>query len=235
MRMALTALHRFDESDLNPHEIIIYRARLNFFAFLLYIKFYILLLLLGFGILVFSYLYRETVGFLIDETITGGIFLFAGIFIIFGGYKFFYLFLDWLYDEDIISNQRVIDYNQKFLFSKDLTTASMRSIENIILIQDGFIQTFFNFGTLDVQTSGLGTHAKLGDKSQYLVMDFISRPRQVQQLIDEISYRIKKEVEVDPDEVMIKCGLKKGNLEEYFIVKKSGHWRVRVRKLMGWE
>ena len=41
--------------------------------------------------------------------------------------------------------------------------------------------------------------------------------------------------EVDPDEVMIKCGLKKGNLEEYFIVKKSGHWRVRVRKLMGWE
>lgn len=232
--MAFTALHRFGQEDLNPNEIIIYRAHLSFIAFLLSSKLFILSLLFGGAILVLSFLYRNTIGFLIDEAITVGIFLFAGMFILWGGYKFFYRFIDWLYDEDIITNQRVIDYNQKFLFSKDLTTASMRSIENIILVQKGFIQTFFNFGTLDVQTSASGTHSRPGELGQYLVLNDISRPRQVQQLIDEIAYRVKREVAVDRDEVLIKSGLKAGSLEEYFIVKKSKGWQNRVKKLMGW-
>lgn len=232
--MPITALHRFGPKDLNPNEIIIYRAHLNFIAFLLSSKLFILFLLIGFGILFLSFWYRESIGFLIDETITGGIFLFAGIFLVYGGYKFAYRFIDWLYDEDIITNQRVIDYNQKFLFSKDLTTASMRSIENIILIQDGVIQTLFNFGTLDVQTSASGTHGKPGELGQYLVLNDISRPRQVQQLIDEISYRIKREVEVDREEVLIKSGLIKGDLDDYFVVKKTRGWKGRVKKLLNW-
>ncbi|MGE3279288.1 MAG: hypothetical protein AB7J40_05940 [Candidatus Altimarinota bacterium] len=232
--MALTALHRFNEEDLNPGEVIIYRAHLNFIAFLLSSKFFILSLAVGIAILVISYLYRETIGFLIDGTITVGVVLFASGFLLWGGIKFFYRFIDWLYDEDIITNQRVIDYNQKFLFSKDLTTASMKSIENIILVQKGFIQTFFDFGTLDVQTSASVTHARPGEIGQYLVLNDISRPRKIQQLIDEIAYRVKKEVEVDPDEVLIKCGLKKGSLEEYFVVKKTKGWQGRVKKLMNW-
>jgi len=232
--MALTALHRFGTSDLNPGEIIIYRAHLNFMAFLLSSKFFVLSLSLGIAILVLSYLFQERVGFLIDDAITVGVFMVAGLFILWGGYYFSRRFIDWWYDEDIITNQRVIDYNQKFLFSKDLTTASMRSIENIILIQNGFIQTFFNFGTLDVQTSASGTHGRPGELAQYLVLNHISRPRQVQQLIDEISYRVKREVEVDRDEVLIKSGLKEGSLEEYFVVKKTKGWRSRVRKLLNW-
>jgi len=232
--MALTALHRFSEDDLNPHEVIIYRAHLNFISFLLSSKFFILSLAFGLAILLLSFLFRETVGFLIDETITIGVVLVAGIFLAWGGYKFFYRSIDWWYDEDIITNQRVIDYNQKFLFSKDLTTANMRSIENIILIQDGFFQTFFNYGVLDVQTSATGGHGGLAGKGSYLVMNDISRPKQVQQLIDEISYRAKREIEIDPEEVLIKSGLKRGDLTEYFIVKKTRGWQNRVRKLMGW-
>lgn len=231
--MALTALHRFGQEDLNPGEVIIYRARLNFVAFLLSSKFFVFSLLFGGAVLVLSFVYREVIGFLIDETITIGIVLFSGFFLVWGGYKFFSRFIDWLYDEDIVTNQRVIDYNQKFLFSKDLTTASMKSIENIILTQKGFIQTFFDFGTLDVQTSASGTHGRPGELGKYLVLNDISKPRKVQQLIDEIAYRVKKEVEVDPDEVLIKCGLKKGNLEEYFVIKKTKGWQEKVRKLIG--
>lgn len=232
--MAITALHRFGTDDLNPNETIIYRAHLNFISFIVSSKFFILSLALGIAILAVSFVYRTTIGFLIDETITIGVIMVAGIFLGWGGYKFFHRSIDWWYDEDIITDQRVIDYNQKFLFSKDLTTASMRSIENIILIQDGLLQTLFNYGVLDVQTSATGGHGGVGGKGNYLIMNDISRPKQVQQLIDEIAYRAKREIDIDPDEVLIKSGLKKGDLTEYFVVKKTKGWRKRVMKLMGW-
>lgn len=205
--MALTALHRFGPEDLNPDEEIIYRARLNFVAFLVSIKLWLFLIFVAIAIISLSYLFRAEIGFLIDSTITLGITLFALLFLIPGLYEFFYLFVDWLYDEDIITNQRVVDYNQKFLFSKDLTTANMKSIENVILEQGGVLQTFFNFGNLSVQTSAAGAYARPGDFGKYLVLQNISRPKQVQRLIDEIAHRVKKEVVVDKDEVLRVCGL----------------------------
>lgn len=205
--MALTALHRFGPGDLNPGEEIIYRARLNFVAFLLSIKVWLLLIIVGVGILVLSYFFRADIGFLIDSTITIGVVLFSLLFLIPGLYEFFYLFIDWLYDEDIITTQRVVDYNQKFLFSKDLTTASMKSIENTILEQAGVLRTFFNFGNLSVQTSAAGAYTTPGAFGKYLVLENISRPKQVQRLIDEIAHRVKKEVHVDKDEVLKLCGL----------------------------
>jgi|CXWL01.1.fsa_nt_gi hypothetical protein len=203
--MALTALHRFGPEDLNPEEFIIYRARLSFVAFLLSLKLWVLMMLLAFFVLVSAYWYRTSVGFFIDPTITLGISLVFLLLFLPGAYRFSVRLIDWLYDEDVITNQRVIDYNQKFLFSKDLTTANMRSVEDIILTQNGFIQTFFNYGDLSVQTSGLRNAPE--EFSRYLILSHISRPKQVQRLIDEVAHRVKKEVVIDKDEVLKLCGL----------------------------
>lgn len=235
LSMALTALHRFGPGDLNPNEQIIYRAHLHFVAFLISSKTWIVLIGVGIAILILAFLFHAQIGFFMDRTITIGVFLFVSLFLVYPGYRLAVRFVDWIYDEDIITNQRVIDYDQKFLFSKDMSTASMKSVEDIILHQAGFIRNFFNYGTLDVQTPASGSHSVPGQIGKYLVLYDVARPVQVQRLIDEIVYRVKRSITVDPEEVLISCGLKSGDLDQYFVVKKTGHWKDRVKKLLGWK
>lgn len=229
--MPLTALARFGHDDLNPNEVIIYRARLNLVAFLLSARVAIISFIVGVLILFAAYWYADFIGFFEDGTITIGVLVFAAVFLLYGIYGFSVRFVDWLYDEDIITNQRLVDYNQKFLFSKDLTTANMKEIQNIILNQDGFIPTIFDYGTLDIHTSSSAT-ARHAGSANYLIMDDISHPKKVQRLIDEVAFRVKKEIDIDRDELLIMCGLKKGNLDEYFVVKKTRDWKKRVRELL---
>lgn len=235
LSMPLTALGRFSHEDLNPGEIIIYRARLNFIAFMLSSKTWIVIFGVGVLVLLGAFIYGDIIGFLQDDTITLGVSLFAAVFLLWGGYGFSVRLIDWLYDEDIITSQRVVDYNQKFLFSKDLSTANLKEIQNIILNQEGIFPTIFNYGTLDIQTSSSATAAHRGQVDQYLILDDISRPKNVQRLIDEVAFRVKKDVVIDRDELLIMCGLKKGDLNEYFVVKKARGWKSRVRKLLKWE
>jgi len=230
--MSLTALHRFGDDDLNPKEVVIYRARLHFIAFIVSSKTWIVLSLIGFVILFYAYLYRSSIGFLQDTTITIGVILFASLFLLYGGYKFSVRFIDWLYDEDIITNQRVVDYNQKYLFAKEVSTANMKAIEDVILVKKGILRTFFDYGTLDIQTSATARITGPNGLGKYLLLEDIAQPKRVQHLIDNIAFRVKKEVTIDPDELLIGCGLLEGNLEEYFIVKKSVHWKERIRKLV---
>lgn len=233
--MKLTALHKFGDDDLNPKEFVIYRARLNFFAFLFTSKVWIFLILVGFAILILALIYGDSIGFMIDPTITWGIWIFALIFLLYGGYRLSIRFIDWLYDEDIITNQRIIDYNQEFLFAKEVSTASMKSVEDVILVQKGILKILFDYGTLDVQTSASAKSVSADGLGRWLLLEDISKPKAVQHLIDQIVYRVKKEVSIDAEELLISCGLINGDLNEYFVVKKTGKWRLRVKKLLGWD
>lgn len=206
--MPFTALHRFGPSDLNPNEEIIYRARLNFVAFMIFGSRSFFALLFGVILTITVLTFRNEIGFFEVESITLGISLFLGSFLLYSLYRFSIRLVDWLYDEDIITDQRVIDYNQKYLFSRDQTTANMKGVQHITLVQNGFIRNFFNYGSLQVHTVG-GNRVALRDENpeHYLIIENISKPKQVQRLIDEISYRAKREVAIDKDEVLKACGL----------------------------
>lgn len=202
--MALTALHRFDEDDLNPDEVIIYRAHLSFVAFLMsaipsIIEIAGALLTIG-----LAFWYRKDIGFLDDEIVTFGILVAFGGFLAYGTYRFSVRLIDFIYDEDVITNQRVIDYNQKFLFSRDQSTANMNAITNTILNQSGILRTLFDYGILQVQTAASDIS---GGASNYLILHDVKRPKQIQRLIDEISHRVKSRTEIIPAEVLKACEL----------------------------
>lgn len=207
--MPLTALHRFGPNDLNPSEEIIYRAHLNFVAFMIFGSRAFFEMLFGLALLALAFWFRQSIGFLEDRTITIGVFLFTGSIILFNFYRFSIRLIDWIYDEDIITNQRVIDYNQKFLFARDLTTANMRAIQHISLVQNGFVKNLFNYGSLQVHTVGGAHHVGEGEheNTRYLTIENISRPKNVQRLIDEIAHRVKQDVRVNKEEVLKACGL----------------------------
>ncbi len=236
--MPLTALHRFGPEDMNPGEFVIYRAHLSLPAFILRSKAGVFVFSLGILIFVLAFWYRSTLGFLSEASITLGITVFALIPLIYGAYLFGVKFIDFLYDEDVITNQRVIDYNQKFLFSRDLATANMKSVENVNLIQAGVLRTLFDYGTLEVQTAsssrsrGGGTTSGLG---RFLLLEDVKYPGKVQRLIDEVATRVKEGIRFDREEMLIVCGLKQGNLDDYFVVKKTRGWKSRVKKLLSWE
>ncbi len=233
--MPITALHRFGPADMNPGEIVIYRAHLSFPAFMIRSKPGFFYMLLGILLLFLAWFYGDSVGFLQDTTVTLGFLIVAIIPFLYGFVRFAIILIDWLYDEDVITNQRVIDYNQKFLFNREQSTANMKSVENVILFQKGIFRTLFDYGSLDVQTAASSRRPRSGDLNEFLLLDDVKHPKKVQRLIDEIANRVKNGVPIDREEMLIMCNLKQGDLEEYFVIKKSKGWRQRVRKLMGWK
>lgn len=233
--MPLTALHRFGPEDMNPGEIVIYRAHLSFVAFLMRSKPGFFFMLIGLVVFVLAWMYGDAIGFLVDSTVTVGILLFASLPFLYGLIRFKIILVDWIYDEDVITNQRVIDYNQKFLFDREQSTANMKSVENVILFQKGIMRTLFDYGSLDVQTAATSRRPQSGDLNQFLLLDDVKHPKKVQRLIDEIANRVKNGIPVDREEMLIMCGLKKGDLGDYFIVKKSRGWKGRVKKLLKWK
>lgn len=202
--MPLTSLHRFDEDDLNPDEFIIYRAHLSFVAFFIVSIPTIVEIIGSLLFLGLAFWYRHEIGFFDDAAVTFGILIAFGGLLMYGSFRFSVRLIDYIYDEDIITNQRVIDYNQKFLFSRDQSTANMNAITNTILNQSGVLRTLFNYGMLQVQTAASDIS---GGASDYLMLHDVNRPKQIQRLIDEISHRVKSRTAIVPDEVLKICEL----------------------------
>lgn len=163
---------------------------------------------MGIGIVVLAFVFRDAVGFLQDQSVTIGVLIFSGLPFIVGLYQMTLRLIDYLYDEDVITNQRVIDYNQKFFFSKEQSTAHLKTIENVNLIQDGIFRSLFNYGTLQVQTAASDTFTPVGQKPRFLLLDDVRNPRNIQRLIDELASRVKEGRDIDKEELLQVCGLK---------------------------
>jgi len=67
--------------------------------------------------------------------------------------KFFSLFTDYYLDILIVTNQRVIDVEQKGLFARDIANATLENAQDIKIEMLGIIPTFFRFGNLYFQTA----------------------------------------------------------------------------------
>ncbi|GEM_PF-5521663 len=202
--MPLTALDRFSAEDLNPQETIVYRTHISFAEFFIRSIPFFFTIVLGILVLFLASFYGSRIGFPEQSFTTFGVFLLAAFFLIPGSYRLISALIDRSYDESIITNQRVVIHDQHGLFGEGVVTASIRSVEEVTLLQKGFLRTIFDFGSLQVKTAARGEGNSTGES---LTLVEIPRPRRVQKLIDEIAYRVKREVEVVPEEVLKVCGL----------------------------
>jgi membrane protein YdbS with pleckstrin-like domain len=70
---------------------------------------------------------------------------------------FFMLFLaTYIYRQSklVVTDQNLIQILQKGLFVRRISRLSMSNVEDVTADQSGFLPTFFNYGTLTVQTAG---------------------------------------------------------------------------------
>lgn len=98
----------------------------------------------------------------LDEAIKGAIEMFVVKWKVFG-YSLWLLLLwiiffvewtDYYLDLWVITDRRIVDVEQKGFFHREVTSFKFEQIQDITVETHGFIETFFKFGTLHIQTAG---------------------------------------------------------------------------------
>jgi uncharacterized membrane protein YdbT with pleckstrin-like domain len=85
------------------------------------------------------------------------------------------IWTDYYLDLWIVTDKRIISVDQISLFNRKVTTLSHERIQEIIVKEENFVQAFFNYGTLDIETASPTD----GDAT----MEGIPEPEQVRQKI----------------------------------------------------
>jgi hypothetical protein len=89
------------------------------------------------------------------QVISGTAALFAYLlFVLFLWLLIFIDFTTYFLDIWIVTNRRVIDVQQRTLFSRDTTTLMLEKIQDASVEVRGILATVFNFGTLVIHTAG---------------------------------------------------------------------------------
>lgn len=92
--------------------------------------------------------------FEISGNIINLFFILSSIFFLFVWTMFFIIWTDYYLDILILTNKRIIDVEQKGLFSRELSTFRLDKIQDATAEINGVIQTFLSFGTIIIQTAG---------------------------------------------------------------------------------
>lgn len=74
-------------------------------------------------------------------------------FLIFIWLYVFLVWVDYYFDVWIITNERVVNIEQKGLFNREVSELQFERIQDITTVVDGLVQTFLNFGDVYVQTA----------------------------------------------------------------------------------
>src|SRR3989344_7704288 len=69
---------------------------------------------------------------------------------------FFIEWTDYYLDVWVVTDKRIVAIEQKGFFHREITSFNYEQIQDITIETRGFIETLFKFGTLHVQTAGIG-------------------------------------------------------------------------------
>lgn len=80
--------------------------------------------------------------------------LLVSSFYLFNILFFFANFVDYYLDVWIVTNKRIINIEQKGLFSRVTSEKELSQMQDVTANVDGFVQTVFDFGDVVIQTAG---------------------------------------------------------------------------------
>ena len=108
----------------------------------------------GVAIILFSFVIPIWVGFMgtIFSYAIGAIIYY--LWIIFWIAYILYEYYQWHRDKFIITDHRIIDIDQRGLFTRRVSEIELDRIQNVTYAVAGFFQTLFNFGTVTIQSAG---------------------------------------------------------------------------------
>jgi hypothetical protein len=137
---------------LEEGEIIIIKVRKHY---MVYVEDF-LLHSIGIIIFILSGIYLAThgvLGSLGDEMTQGGLMVLLGFVLIFWT-SFFYAWTRNYFDLWYITDKHIIAINQKDMFEREEAFMELGRIQDVMCDKNGFLATFFGYGTLRVQSAG---------------------------------------------------------------------------------
>ena len=115
---------------------------------------------------------------------------------------FFLVWIDYYFDVWIVTNRRVINVEQKGLFSREVSELEFEKIQDVTTEVLGIIPTFLNYGNVYIQTAGEKerfTFADVGDP--YRIKDIIMNLQKELQIKERSDFgsMIRREIKKDED------------------------------------
>lgn len=99
----------------------------------------------------------------------------------------FMIWTDYYLDITVITNKRIIDMEQKGLFSRETSTMRYEAIQDVTTDVEGVLHTLLNFGNLYIQTAAT---------TKEFILDDIYNPNLAKEIIvRELSRVLEKSVE----------------------------------------
>lgn len=167
------------QNDNEPVFIFLHRFYIAFVPFFLIILFMFLVGCAMLGYTVFNLRNSGSV----DMTFYNWAVAISGAFMLFTIGFATVAWLDFYFDVHIVTDRRIVDINQNRLFSRDVSELSLEDIEDVSVNFNGVFSTFFNYGSIEIQTAGTRANFHFQD---------IARPREVASVITDLSDQAKK-------------------------------------------
>lgn len=92
---------------------------------------------------------------------------------------------DWFYSVNIVTNQRVIDFEFSGLGIKKIVETDIKNVQSVSIESAGFLSFFFGLSTIHILTSGDNPNIDL---------EFISNANHVQNLISDLARQATRRV-----------------------------------------
>ncbi len=113
-----------------------------------------------------------------DLSLSPKLFYFGGFFymiwLLLVWIYFFLIWTDYYLDVWIITDQKIIDIDQKSLFHREVSTFRLDHIQDVTIKVPGFLPTLLDYGHLHVQTAG--------EQNEFIIR-FAAHPQQVKDVI----------------------------------------------------
>ncbi|HBK35059.1 hypothetical protein A2239_03410 [Candidatus Uhrbacteria bacterium RIFOXYA2_FULL_40_9] len=92
-------------------------------------------------------------------------------------YVFSQKYVQWHRTVLVITDQRLVDINQKSLFDQEVSEVRYEEIIDVLFRTKGFFPTLFHYGTLKIRVKG---------QSPDIYFDYVHHPVRIQRLIQEV-------------------------------------------------
>jgi hypothetical protein len=86
-------------------------------------------------------------------------------------------YLNWFFNVYIITSKRVVDMDFYHLLAKRISSADLKSIEDITYHVEGFFPVIFNFGDIFIQTAG---------KKREFEFEQVAKPTRVKKILTDL-------------------------------------------------
>ncbi len=110
-------------------------------------------LIIVFSVL-FFFLFNSNENFFSDQIIRQIGVVILPMTVLFVMLIFLILFIDFYLDVTIITDRRIIEIEQRRLFSRDVSYISLLMVQDVTSSKHGFLESVFNYGTVLVQSAG---------------------------------------------------------------------------------